>query len=42
MHVNFHTYNINLPEYVLHIVYKPTRTNMVTTTRKFDVMSNFK
>jgi hypothetical protein len=28
--VNFHTYNTNLPEYVLHTVYMPTSTNMVT------------
>ena len=41
-HVNFHTYIINLPEYVLHTVDKPTSTNMVTKTRKFDVVSNFK
>lgn len=41
-HVNFHTYIINLPEYVLHIVYKPTSIKMVTITRKFDVMSNSK
>ena len=41
-HVNFHTYIINLPEYVLHIVYKLTSKNMVIKPRKFDVMSNFK
>jgi hypothetical protein len=41
-HVNFHTYIIHLPEYALHIVYKPTSTNMVTGRRKLDVMSNFK
>ena len=37
--MNFHTCIINLPEYVLHIVYKPTSIKMVTTG-KFDVTSN--